>query len=167
MKDLRKSIELTVYIYESELDGGHGRWISSVAGHWGRAKSTVSDWAKIAERLGLVRREGHNLYLTSKGRRLAELLVSLKLTGVDPSVLTVLFVEFRDFFFDLVRFLWDWLPSFPPRTLPPPYPPIPMPNSRAEELAMKELRNNWKAEEIRRAEDELLQAYDALQRKQG
>ena len=138
MKDLRKALELVCYIYRNGLEG---KWSQQIAEYSGHAKSTISEWVETAEKLGLIERKSHGVYITQKGKRLAYLLTCLELTGVDPSPLTEVFLHIRTFASDFAEFLLDWLPSFPPKLLPPPYPPI-APNWIAEQLAIEEVKSN-------------------------
>lgn len=139
MKDLRKALELVCYIYQnSELEG---KWLSAIARCLDHAKSTICEWVETAERLGLIIIKEHRIYLSERGKRLANLLTILELAGVDPSPLTEVFLQIRTFASDLSEFILDWLPSFPPRFLLPPYPPI-APNWLAEKLAIEEVRSN-------------------------
>jgi len=138
MKDLRKAMELVCYIYRNSLEG---KWSHQIAEYSGYAKSTVSERVEIAEKLALLERKDHGVYITQKGKRLAYLLTCLELAGVDPSPLTEAFLYIRTFASDFAEFLLDWLPSLPPRLLPPPYPPI-APNWIAEQLAIEEVKSN-------------------------
>jgi len=138
MKDLRKALELVCFIYRNGLEG---RWSHEIAEHSGYAKSTISERVETAEKLGLIERRGHRVYVTQKGKRLSYLLTCLELAGVDPSPLTEIFLQVRTFASDISEFLLDWLPSFPPTLLPPPLPPI-APNWIAEKLAIEEAKSN-------------------------
>jgi len=70
-------------------------------------------------------------------------LTCLELAGVDPPPLIEAFLYISTFTSDFAEFLLYWLSSFPPRLLPPLYPPI-APNWIAEKLAIEEVKSTHK-----------------------